>query len=244
MLDIAAVSKNGDRDYNEDSIGYFQDKDNCVLVLADGLGGHGHGEIASSLCVKTSIDKFKEKESKSDEEFFSDCFETAQNVLIEEQKRKNELSKMKSTLVVCYISKDKCSWGHIGDSRLYFFRKGKIISQTLDHSVPQMLVNIGDIKPSEIRHHEDRNRLLRAMGVETDKLKYEVDCVGMELQSGDTVLLCSDGFWEWITERKMCRYISSKKSAELIMEKMTDYVLKKGKGKNMDNYSAVLAKIL
>lgn len=243
MLDIAILTAPGDRKINEDSVGFYQKDRKTLCVLADGLGGHGKGDFASQLCLKNACDIFHESELCG-KELIEKIFELTQADLLRQQELDRKYSQMKSTLVVCLIENGKFSCGHIGDSRLYLFKNKKISFQTLDHSVPQMLVASGEIKASEIRHHEDRSRLLRAMGCVEERLRYEIDCVNSDLNPGDGILLCSDGFWEWIKERKMCHYISSVDSAQEILDRMEKYILKKGKGKNMDNYSALLAKYL
>ena len=241
MLDIATVSACGDRTHNEDFLQYEKsDNDTYIFALADGLGGHGKGEVASSTCVNTCVTVFERDPVINATEFFEKAFNEAQNTLIEKQKIDNAQNKMKTTLVLCRIIKNTVSWAHIGDSRLYVFRNHKLFSQTLDHSVPQMLVASGEIKPSQIRHHEDRNKLLRALGVNTETLRYQIDDCEFELQHGDAILMCSDGFWEWITEHKMEKFLKKAESAQTVLDKMVKYIIKKGHKSNMDNYSAIL----
>lgn len=243
MMDIALLTSQGDREINEDSVGFYQRGDRTICILADGLGGHGRGDLASQLCLKNADAIFRKLELTG-EGLLKAIFESTQEQLLKQQKIQGSRNQMKSTLVVCAIEGNQISLGHIGDSRLYFFRKKKVVYQTLDHSVPQMLVASGEIKASQIRHHEDRSRLLRAMGCAEDQFRYEIDCTNLDFTTGDAVLLCSDGFWEWIKERKMCRYIFSSDGAQTALNKMEKYILKKGQGKNMDNYSALLVKCL
>lgn len=241
MLDIATISACGDRPHNEDFLEYkSSDNNTYFFALADGLGGHGKGEVASSLCVNTCIAVFENNSSIEASELFEKAFSEAQNTLIEKQKKENAQNKMKTTLVLCRIINNRVSWAHIGDSRLYVFRNHKLISQTFDHSVPQMLVASGEIKLSQIRHHEDRNKLLRALGVNSETLRYQIDECEFELQHGDALLMCSDGFWEWITEHKMEKFLKKADNAQTVLDKMVKYIVKKGHKKNMDNYSAIL----
>lgn len=93
-------------------------------------------------------------------------------------------------------------WGHVGDSRLYHFRNGVVAFQTKDHSVPQTLVNAGDITKEQIRTHPDRNRILRAVG-NPDGVKPTILDASRKIQRGDAFLLCTDGFWEYVTETEM-----------------------------------------
>ncbi len=92
-------------------------------------------------------------------------------------------------------------WGHVGDSRLYFFRQGRILEQTKDHSVPQMLLAAGEITADEIRNHPDRNRLLANLG-DGKPNRFRVR-KQIQIASGDAFLLCTEGFWEIVLEREM-----------------------------------------
>ena len=112
------------------------------------------------------------------------------------------------------------------------------MGRTLDHSVPQMLVNIGEIDEDEIRNHPDRNRLLRVMGAEWETPQYQYS-EKIPLKKGQAFLLCSDGFWELITEKMMIRFLRRADSVDEWLDTMMDYVEEKGKEKNMDNYSAI-----
>ena len=236
MLVSATLSEKGSREINEDSIGLVDDGDGGdagFFVLADGLGGHGYGEVASQLAVESSIKAFSKKADDLD-----GCFIQSQNIIIEEQRKLNSSDVMKTTLVCLHINQGKARWGHIGDSRLYHFIAGKLSKRTLDHSVSQMLVAIGEIREKEIRGHVDRNRLVRVLGMEWDSPKYELS-EEIALGGKDSFLLCSDGFWELITEQYMEKTLKKSSSPALWLENMKKIVVKNGAGKEMDNYSAI-----
>ncbi len=239
-IDYAYFTDKGDREHNEDYIGFAETDDKKIFVLADGLGGHGKGEVASSLVVENVKSMLNENNVK-DDNFLDNCFVVSQKRLLDEQEKINGNGKMKTTLVILYIDGLTAKYGHIGDSRLYVIKNNKIQKRTLDHSVPQMLALSGEIKEKDIRHHEDRNRLLRAMGTEWDgeSPKYEIDDT-LSIQKGMSFLLCSDGFWEWITEKEMEKCLSKGESAHDTLDLMIERVKKSGKNKNMDNYSAIL----
>lgn len=175
-MDYAYFTDKGDREHNEDYIGFSEAGDKKIFVLADGLGGHGKGEVASCLVVENVKSMLNDNNVK-DEKFLDNCFVMSQKRLLDEQKKSNSNGKMKTTLVILYIDGTTAKYGHIGDSRLYVVKNGKIQKRTIDHSVPQMLALAGEIREKDIRHHEDRNRLLRAMGNEWDDSspKYEID---------------------------------------------------------------------
>lgn len=233
---IASVSECGSRDYNEDSVGSFVGEDCWCLVLADGLGGHGKGEVASQTAVDAVRDVFFNEGNPE----VSGMIEAAQAAVTLKQKENNDFFSMKTTLTTVLIDNENISWGHVGDSRIYFFRKNKLISRTLDHSVPQMLVNAGEIKDSEIRGHVDRNKLLRVVGTKWDSPRYDLS-EKIRLIGAEAVLMCSDGFWEYIEDKQMVKLLKKASSPEEWLENMKAVVLKNGAGCNMDNFSAVCA---
>lgn len=145
---------------------------------------------------------------------------------------------MKTTLVLLMIDENNLLWGHIGDSRLYQFKNKKYVLHTPDHSVPQMLVKAGEITEKEIRGHADRNRLLRVMGIEWEYPQYEIAAI-QKAEKQMNFLLCSDGFWELIEEKEMVKALKKAKSSKEWLDIMEQKILKNGKGKQMDNYSAI-----
>lgn len=145
---------------------------------------------------------------------------------------------MKTTLVTLLIDGRDAEWGHIGDSRLYFFVGGHIRQRTLDHSVPQMLVKSGEISENDIRTHPDRNRLLRVMGSEWNRNSYELSR-RITLTKDVSFLLCSDGFWEYIVEEWMENTLQNAKSVAHWLNMMERIVVENGRGRYMDNFSAI-----
>lgn len=236
MVKFAMMSDQGSRENNEDSVGMYQDEVAYCFALADGLGGHGKGEVASRLAVDSVILRFSE--GNRGEEFLGQAFESAQSAIMAGQEKSRECRDMKTTLVVLEVGEEKVQWAHMGDSRLYFFQNGKIRCRTMDHSVPQMLASVGEIKERDIRHHPDRNRLLRVLGVEMD----EVNCTMSEpvaREGRQAFLLCSDGFWELIEERKMEAAYRRSRTPDEWLGEMAQIVQKNGQGTNMDNFSAI-----
>ena len=164
MFTYAVLSEVGEREINEDSVGFAPvGKDIGIVILADGLGGHGRGEDASALVTTASKEVFRYYYNQKD--CLERCFMESQKRLMKKQADENARQDLKTTLVLLRIVNGYVQWGHVGDSRLYYFKNGKIVKRTLDHSVPQMLVAAGEIDEKEIRHHPDRNRLVRVMGI-------------------------------------------------------------------------------
>ncbi|MCI8957682.1 MAG: serine/threonine-protein phosphatase [Lachnospiraceae bacterium] len=236
MVKFSMFSDSGTRPNNEDNIGMYEDGENYCFVLADGLGGHGKGEVASQIAVDSSILKYVEMEDRRD--FLKEAFESAQATITRYQNEERSCMDMKTTMVALVVQEDSVRWGHIGDSRLYYFQRGRLKERTLDHSVPQMLVSVGRLKEREIRHHPDRNRLLRVLGIEMDEVNYQ-ESEPVARTGQQAFLLCSDGFWELIEEKKMEALLKKAESPEHWVRLMQEVILKNGKNTDMDNYSAI-----
>lgn len=238
MSKYAFVTNAGDRKVNEDAVGVYESGANMCFVLCDGLGGHGMGDIASVFVRDFFAERFKSADKMS--KFPGNTFSAAQKALLEKQKSCGAEKKMKTTAVVLVTDKKKAYIGHIGDSRLYVFYKGKIKFRTLDHSLLQMLVLSGELKEEEIRDDPDRNMLLRVMGVAWEKPMYEL-AKPLSLRKCQAFLLCSDGFWELIDEKDMCECLNAASDPEEWLAAMVEIVKKNGAGRHMDNYSAIAA---
>lgn len=242
MITYKLLTNKGERGINEDSIGVARNKDLYCFILADGLGGHGGGDLASASVVKTIQDYFSQNGEFS-QQCMENCIMQAQNKLLEVQERMNKTNEMKTTLVILIMDEKKALWGHVGDSRLYHFFGKKQWTRTRDHSVPQMLVELGEIKESEIRGHEDRNRVLKVLGTEWDTPQYEIDQPVMLTGGKDSFLLCTDGFWELVEEKVMLKTLKHASDMEKWLLKMEEYLWKIGRGSNMDNYSAIAIRV-
>ena len=228
-------SNKGTRDYNEDYLLVENSGQEYGFFLADGLGGHGKGEVASELVCQVAGNIFTNTNESNQIEIM---FETAQKELLARQEQEKLLDSMKTTFNILTIKNDKIHWGHIGDSRTYYLQNMKIISRTKDHSVPQMMVSLKEIKEKDIRNHPDRNRLLRVMGVPWSKQQYVIE-EPIDLKKNQTFLLCTDGFWELIEERDMLKCLKKSSSVGDWLQAMIQLINLNGNGKDMDNFSAI-----
>ena len=231
-ITYSTLSSKGGRAVNEDYLDVSIMPDRQGFILCDGLGGHGCGDAASRLVVG------KVREALEDSRSLEESILYAQGELILKQKQENEEASMKTTVTVLAIQGNTARFAHVGDSRVYCFEKARYVLRSQDHSVPQMLVKRGEIREKDIRHHEDRNRLLRVMGVEWENPKYEVSD-SISITSRTSFLLCSYGFWELIEERQMCKALKKSRTPEEWLQNMERVVLENGRGTNMDNYSAI-----
>lgn len=232
----ASISMIGTREINEDKVCVLENGDRYCFAVCDGLGGHGLGEVASEIAVETFTRNFDS--SGKEREFLSRVMDEAQETLLAEQRKINAPSKMKTTCAAVYISNGRAYIGHIGDSRVYVIDSKGIRSRTIDHSVTQMLVLSGEIEESEIRNNPERNTLLRVMGVEWDRPMYDLSAP-ISLSKTKAFLLCSDGFWELVSDEDIERTFFESESPEEWLSQMEEIILENGAEKKMDNYSAV-----
>lgn len=233
-ITYAASTNPGNRDYNEDSYKAYHTTAGYCFVVADGLGGHGKGEVASALVCDVAAEFFS---AAGVEDIFG-IFDTAQEKLMQKQLEEHATDAMKTTMNVVSVGEDKILWGHVGDTRTYYFKKNKIVSRTKDHSVPQMMVSLGEIKEKEIRKHPDRNRLLKVMGIEWNRPQYTIE-QPLKVEGHQAFLLCTDGFWEYIEDDVMAKCLKKASSPQDWLDKMNEIVKKNGEGSNMDNYTAL-----
>lgn len=234
-IEYAFTTCSGDRDYNEDyGLAVQTEKGDCYVV-ADGLGGHGKGEIAALSVCESAERAFCSSEATIGVE---EIFEVAQKELLARQMQEHAVDAMKTTMNIITIVDGMVHWGHVGDTRTYYFKKNKLRQRTKDHSVPQMLVAMGEIKERDIRHHPDRNRLLKVMGIEWEKPQYAME-TAVRLEQKQAFLMCTDGFWEYIGDKDMEKCLRKSKSPREWLDVMNEIVRKNGAGADMDNYTAM-----
>lgn len=237
--EIAELSKIGGRKVNEDAIDHWCTSDLTCCVLSDGLGGHYGGNVASQLVISSIGERFIQQPRCSIDEVRL-LLNIADNAIGQEQHRNITLKNMRATAVLLIIDtiNTVAVWGHIGDSRLYCFRNGKIIFQTRDHSISQNMIEAGYLKPMELRSSPTRNQLYAALGNGDTS---EVDILPKEfpILYGDVFLMCSDGLWEYIEECEMESMLDFASTALEWLGAMEKKVLTRGISTSQDNYSAI-----
>lgn len=230
-MEVAAYSDVGGRPRNEDTVRYRQlEPDGLCLVVADGLGGHGGGELASAAAAEEICAGW---DGSAHPSALAGLIQRAHRRV---QGMQTERCAMKTTAVALVLAEGAAGWAHAGDSRLYWFRDGKLAFQTRDHSASQIAVALGDITVDQIRFHEDRNRVLRALGQE-GSLNVET---GGEAPLGPgrhAFLLCTDGFWEYVLEREMEADLAAASTPGQWLERMRARLEERVSGSN-DNHTA------
>jgi PPM family protein phosphatase len=178
-------------------------QDLMLVVVCDGMGGHAGGEVASQIAtdlIWNSVSKHKSEDPKGLYEAMADSIERADSAIEQRASKEPDLQGMGTTAVLAAIGRDSYIHCHLGDSRLYHFRDGKVIYQTRDHSVVRFLVEEGIITPGEAKDHPYRSQLTSSLGGGpnanrlTIEPKWDEDeTPHREWISGDWLLLCSDG---------------------------------------------------
>ena len=182
----------GNRKYNQDRAAYAFGNDAVLLVLADGMGGHAHGELAATIAMQTFVEAFS-GHVDDPQGFLSGTMRLAHRRIMELPQNLDHAFPG-TTCVAALIQDGVLHWGHAGDSRLYLLRDGAVLTRTLDHSMVQMWVKSGAIDADQARTHPRRNQITNCLGGVEDLFEIELGAPA-ELQSGDVVLLCSDGLF-------------------------------------------------
>lgn len=195
QIRITGYTAVGTKVENEDTGAFAQTApDSCYAVVCDGLGGHGGGRDASMIAAKALADCGQSREIPTEEQLMAALTGANQEIL----RRRNGPNHMKTTAVFLYVRGRQARWGHIGDTRLYHFYNGDLVDYTVDHSLGQVAVKMGDITRREIPEYPGRSTITQVLG--EDKFSPEFHKM-VELQPGDhAFLLCSDGLWERLHE--------------------------------------------
>ncbi len=237
-IDSYSFTSQGGREYNEDSVGSKILPKGGLYVVADGLGGHLHGEMASSCAVASILGSFDPE--KEPHEALRACLTQAnQDILAKQQENR---SNMKSTAVCLLIQDDQAFWSHVGDSRLYYFHKGMVCAFTADHSVAYKKYLAGEITRSQIPQDEDQSSLLRALG-NPSRNQGDSSCTREPLSSGDGFLLCSDGLWEYLRDHEILVDMLKTKTAEQWAQQLLLRVMERVAPGN-DNLSLITVRII
>jgi serine/threonine protein phosphatase PrpC len=208
-LTVAQATDIGGRRTNQDALGMAQQDGLACFVVADGAGGHQGGEVASGIVVQAVIDGFLRDLA------FGSCalrayLEQAIVKVAQGKAQHAAQADMSTTVAAVLIDLKNRSaiWAHMGDTRIYVFRDTRIFSITKDHSVVQQFVDAGYCKPEEARIHPQRSTLFAAIGAEGDTTPAMSEDPFL-LEDGDALLICTDGFWEWISDTEMVQALAS-----------------------------------
>ncbi len=247
MLRVSAASLTdvGGRSCNEDSIAHRSYGNSLVFALADGAGGHGGGDLASSLAVRSLLDLF-ERQPAGDANELARLIKEVNRLILTAQRPGSASQDMHSTLTALTIDLERCVayWAHVGDTRLYHFRNSAIAFKTSDHSLAQALVASGLLDPALANDPSQRNMLTSALGSDEEDLVVSTSGTDVVLQPGDCFLLCTDGLWEHVPDLVMVNTLGQAPEPKDWLSVLRQDVLNavQARGKH-DNFSAVAIRL-
>ncbi len=192
-------SRIGDRDGNEDRVGYTYSRDVLLMVVCDGMGGHAKGEVAAEIAVTEITRRFQHEarnKLRKPAEFLVSAIQSAHRAIVSHAVEQNMLECPRTTCVACIVQNGVAYWAHAGDSRLYVLRDGRLAATTQDHSRVQQMVDSGEITQEMAARHPDRNKIFSCLGgVVPPQISVAKE---FDLRAGDTIMLSTDGFWAQI----------------------------------------------
>ena len=193
---IYQESRQGGRKNNEDRISYCYSRDALLMVVADGMGGHHYGEVASQIAVQTLAEAFQ-REAKpilpDPFRFLQRGMTNAHSAILDYASRHRLPDTPRTTCVACVVQDNIAYWAHAGDSRLFLMREGKVIAQTKDHSRIRLMVEEGLISEAQAAEHPDRNKIYSCLGSpHAPEIEFSRKT---PLEKGDIILICTDGLW-------------------------------------------------
>jgi serine/threonine protein phosphatase PrpC len=233
---VYQISRKGGREKNEDRMGYCYTRDSGLFALADGMGGHPEGEMASQLALQT-IAALYQRDARpvlaDPIRFLQDAIMAGHHQLLRYASEKGLLDTPRTTIVACILQGNTAYWAHCGDSRLYFVRGDKLIARTRDHSYSELQQSLSSVVPLNERYN--RNVLFTCLG---SPGKPVVDTAGpLKLKEGDRVMLCSDGLWGTVEDEEITRHLSTRTISDAVPE-LVEVALRNG-GPKCDNVTII-----
>jgi protein phosphatase len=225
-VSLANISDVGcERTENEDFFLYAEPADDGefsrrgrLILVADGMGGHAGGEVASRLAAETVRDQFLSNASESPREVLIAAFQAAHQRILETAREDPVLRGMGTTCCAAILRHRSLHYGHVGDSRIYLIRDGVAEQLTEDHSLVARMVRDGLLSPEDAAHHEKRNVLTSALGLESENVCGDFPMEPLELKKGDIVLLSTDGLHGLVSAEELALTTAQQSLSEACRE--------------------------
>jgi serine/threonine protein phosphatase PrpC len=231
-------SRIGGRKSNQDRVAHCYSRDALLMVIADGMGGHLHGEIAAQIAVQYITEAFqREGRPKLHDQlqFLSRSLTNAHHAILDYAMDRGLPEAPRTTCVACVIQDNIAYWAHAGDSRLYLIRDGSLLIRTRDHSRVQMLIEQGALSESQAAVHPSRNRVFSCLGGNhSPQIDYSRKT---PLKAGDVIALCTDGVWSPLANGALIRALADKD----VMKAVPQLLTQAGNlaGSNADNMTMI-----
>jgi serine/threonine protein phosphatase PrpC len=240
---IAVDTRVGSRPYNEDRLGVVSTEQATLLVLADGMGGHAHGEVAAQIAIDVFSELFKKTARprlQHPRRFLLNAGQESHQAILDHAIR-HRMSEVPSTTVVVVVIQAGEAWvAHAGDSRFYLLRGGQVVWRTRDHSHVQRLIDTGFLNEADAHDHPARNRIYNCLGAIGEP---DIELAAtLPLSQGDTLLLCSDGVWGPLRDEEIARAFVGRLPGMVVPALLT--VADRRAGSHSDNLSAIAVTLL
>jgi serine/threonine protein phosphatase PrpC len=233
---VYQISRKGGREKNEDRMGYCYTRDAGLFALADGMGGHPEGEVASQLALQTIAALFQRGAKPTLAEplrFLHDAIIAGHHQLLRYATERALIDTPRTTIVACLMQGNAAYWAHCGDSRLYLVRGDKLIARTRDHSYSELQETLSQVV--SVGERFNRNVLFTCLG---SPGKPVVDTAGpLLLQPRDRVLLCSDGLWGSVSDAAITEQLAARPISDAMPE-LVEQALRNG-GAKSDNVTVL-----
>ncbi len=241
MQAVALTNQGLERSRNEDSCFAASNGENALLVVADGMGGHKAGNVASELVIKEAekawlkLGECNNEAGADIRKIIEEYIHEANRLIIEEADTNPSQKGMGTTVTAALLCGQHLTIGHVGDSRAYLIKDDIIILITRDHSLPEQLMESGQITKEEARCHPQRHILTRALGISA---KLTVDIFEEQVEEGATVLLCTDGLTNMVQDEEILTIVNQYSEPHKIAEELIERANKCG---GFDNITVVIA---
>lgn len=253
-LECAGITDVGStRDHNEDDF-YLSQGDEALCIVADGMGGHLSGEVASAMAIRAIVEYYRQTVVADDKDALSQelngeeivdldqyrlsrALLTANQAVFDAASTNEKYHHMGTTIVTGYFTDTGVYIAHIGDSRAYRLRNGTLQQITHDHSLVNEYLRMGYLKAEEAEYFQYKNVITRACGLADD---VEVDVLFDEFQVGDMYLLCSDGLTDMVSDKELLEIINRSPDLDAMCKELVRCANVNG---GVDNITVILAKV-
>lgn len=246
-VEVASLTDIGcRRERNEDSYGYWESEDDAIFsrlgrfaIVADGMGGHEGGQVASRMAVDAVKEHYSHSPESDAQKALVHAFSEAHRQIQLRAAEVTRLHGMGTTCTAIALVNGRLHFAHVGDSRLYLLRNGQLQILTHDHTLIARWVESGVIQPEEAEHHPQKHVLTAALGV-ADEVRPDVPVAPVFLQERDTLMLCSDGLWGEMGEADI-RQVLGMQSPEKVCREFVSLAKKRG---GPDNITVLVLRIV
>ncbi len=238
------------REHNEDDF-YLSQGDEALCIVADGMGGHSSGEVASAMAIRAIVDYYREtipeddvngyddnSESDLDRARLTEALKVANRVVFEAASDNEDLDGMGTTIVSGYFTEEGVYMAHIGDSRAYRYRDGELEQMTPDHSLANEYVKMGILAKEDVEFFPYKNVITRACGLAE---QVEVEVQYEEVQPNDLFIFCSDGLSDMVPDKQILEILEDEDDLEQLCRKLVERANQNG---GDDNITVIVAQVV